>query len=347
MGDQTKYSLFFVKALQGFAEGILFELENQIVSAASLDPTFGQPFNTIPDRDHEAMGYRLPDRGDGIPGFIAKDDVLPCPPFAENVPPGKCPVKITYQRVLSDADASFDDNPNNIGIFGIYVDENLHWQKIVIPLPENFPQISHVTLTDTLKGFEVDRYETPSLEQVDNGQAYCLHVGHVGPGFYEMDMRLERGRSLRIRFIKFYPPEFESRYEQIKNAVSSAESSVRPTDSMPVNLYHSHAEDNEYEFPAEMMNHALAFATEWGENFRKPIDERMLRIYPNLSAGRIARLKKLADEAESYILRLAEDELAGNISESDIVPMARERYPWVDERQLYRIKNIGMYWARK
>ncbi len=347
MNDQTKYSLFFVKTFQGFAEGTLFELEDRIVSAASLDPTFGQKFNTIADSEYQTLGYRLPDRGDGIPGFIAKDDVLVCPPFAENVPPGKCPVKITYQRVLSDADPSFDDNPNNIGIFGIYVDENLHWQKIVVPLPENFPQISHVTLTNTLKGFEVDSYEIPSLEQIDNRQAYCLHVGHVGPGFYEMDMRLERGRCLRLRFIKFFPPEFEARYEQIANAVSSTGSFVRPADSMPVNLYHSHAEDNEYEFLAEMMNHALEFATEWGQNFRKPIDERMLRIYPDLSADQIARLKKLADEAESYILRLAEDELAGNISESDIVPMARETYPWVDESQLYRIKNIGMYWARK
>lgn len=341
------YALFFINQHSHFPDGTLLELEDQIVSAASLDPTFGQKFSTITDSEYQTLGYRLPDRGDGIPGFIARDDVLACPPFAENVPPGRCPVRITYQRVLSHADPSFDDNPNNIGIFGIYVDENLHWQKIVVPLPPEFPAISRVTLTNTLKSYEVDSYEVPSLEQIDHVQAYCLHVGHVGPGFYEMDMRLERGRYLRVRFIKLFPPEFESRYEQIKNAVSSTGSFVRPSESMPVNLYHSHAEDNEYEFPAEMMNHALELATEWGENFRKPIDERMLRIYPNLSADQIARLKKLADEAESYILRLADDELAGNISESDIVPMARERYPWVDESQLYRIKNIGMYWARK
>lgn len=101
------------------------------------------------------------------------------------------------------------------------------------------------------------------------------------------------------------------------------------------------------EFPVEMMNHALALATEWGENFRQPINDRMRLKYPNLIDEEIARLKKLADEAESCILSLADDELAGKITESDIVAMAREKYPWVDEQQLYRIKNIGMYWARK
>lgn len=101
------------------------------------------------------------------------------------------------------------------------------------------------------------------------------------------------------------------------------------------------------EFPIEMMNHALALATEWGENFRQPINDRMRMKYPELTDDEIARLKKLADEAESYILSLADDELAGKIGESDIVPMAGKKYPWVDEPQLYRIKNYGMYWARK
>lgn len=336
-------SIFFICDYSSFPEGTLLELEDNVTSAASVDRAFGQPFNTIPDSDHEAMGYRLPDRGDGVPGFISKADVIPCPQFAENVPPGKCPVKISYQRVLSDTDPILDDDPNNLGVFGIYVDQNLHWQKIVIPLPENFEPIQRVTLTNTLKNFEVDAYETPSLEQLDNGPAYCLHIGHVGPGFYEADISLTRGRFIRIRFVKFFPPEFEARYEMIKHATQRVEQ-ARPAETLPVNLIHEH---NEYEFPIEMMNHALALATEWGENFRKPIGDRMRLKYPDLTDDEVNRLKRIADEAESCILSLADDELAGKISESDIVPMAREKYPWVDDQQLYRIKNIGMYWARK
>ena len=101
------------------------------------------------------------------------------------------------------------------------------------------------------------------------------------------------------------------------------------------------------EFPVEMMNHALELATEWGENFRKSINDRMRLKYPELTDEQIEHLKKLADEAESYILSLADDELAGKIGESDIVPLAHEKYSWVNDQQLYRIKNIGMYWARK
>lgn len=347
MDQSPKYSLFFIKESPLFDEGTLVELEDQVISAASLDPTSDQRFNTVPEEDYEIMGYRLPDRGDGIPGFIGKDDVIPCPPFAENVPPGRCPVKITYQRVLSATDPSFDDNPNNIGIFGIGIDENLHWQKIVIPLPDNFPKIASVTLKNTLKDYDVDAYESPSLEQMENGEAYCLHVGHVGPGFYEMDMRLERGRYLRVRFIKFFPPEFTKRYELLKDGSYATPTFERPAGSLPVNLFHSHPDDLDLKFPAEMMNYALELATEWGENFRKPIDERMLLKYPELTSDQIAQLKAKADEAEAFICRLAERELDGEISEGDIVPLAREKFPWVNEVQLYRIKNIGMYWARK
>ncbi len=347
MDEPPKYSLFFLKDSSHFDEGTLVELEDNIVSAASLDATFGQKFNTIPDSDHEIFGYLLPDRGDGVPGFVGKEDVTPCPPFAENVPPGRCSVKITYQRVLSAADPSFEDNPNNIGIFGINIDENLHWQKIVFPLPDNFPEIVSVTLKNSLKYFEVDSYETPSLEQFENVKAYCLHVGHVGPGFYEMDMQFGRGRFLRIRFIKLFPPEFSDRYEQLKDGNYNAQVPERLAGSLPVNRHHSHADDLDLEFPIEMMNHALVLATEWGENFRKPIDERMRLKYPELTTDEITRLKKLADEAESYICHLAERELAGEIGEYDIVPIAKEKFPWVADDQLRRITNIGMYWARK
>lgn len=347
MDQPPKYSLFFIKDSPHFDEGTLVDLEDNIVSAASLDPTFGQKFTTIPDSDHEICGYRLPDRGDGIPGFIGKDDVILCPPFAENIPPGRCPVKVTYQRLLSDADPLFEDNPNNIGIFGITIDRNLHWQKLVFPLPDKFPEIVSVTLKNTLKNFDVDSYESPSLEELENGRAYCLHIGHVGPGFYEMDMRLGRGRYLRVRFIKFFPPEFDERYQALKDGTYNAAIPERPYDSMPVNLLHSHPDDLDLEFPIDMMNHALALATEWGEHFRKPIDERMLLKYPELTTDEIARLKKLADEAESYICHLAERELAGEIGEYDIIPLAREKFPWVADDQLGRLTNIGMYWARK
>ncbi|MGE3467293.1 MAG: hypothetical protein AB7J13_10200 [Pyrinomonadaceae bacterium] len=122
---------------------------------------------------------------------------------------------------------------------------------------------------------------------------------------------------------------------------------MNPSESIPANLDHSLADDLDLQFPIEVMNHALALATEWGENFRKPIDKRMWLKYPELTTDEIARLKKLAHEAESYICHLAERELAGEIGAYDIAPLAKAKFPWVAKGQLNRIIGIGMYWARK
>ena len=96
-----------------------------------------------------------------------------------------------------------------------------------------------------------------------------------------------------------------------------------------------------------MLDHALELASEWGPNFRKPIHDRMRLRYPDLTDDQIDRLKEAADEAESYIVRLGEDELAGRIREDDIIRLARERFPWASDHQISRLKNISMYWARK
>lgn len=96
-----------------------------------------------------------------------------------------------------------------------------------------------------------------------------------------------------------------------------------------------------------LLNSALEFASEWGENFRKPILERMLQRHPELSEAEILELEAEGKCAESCITGLAERECAGEISEGDIVPMAHEKFPWITDDHLYRIKNIGMFWARK
>jgi hypothetical protein len=101
------------------------------------------------------------------------------------------------------------------------------------------------------------------------------------------------------------------------------------------------------EFPDEMMDHAFELATEWGPNFRKPIHDRIRLRYPDLTDDQIDRLKAIADEAESYIVHLGEEELEGRIREGDIIRLASERYPWASAVQVSRLKNIAMYWARK
>lgn len=103
----------------------------------------------------------------------------------------------------------------------------------------------------------------------------------------------------------------------------------------------------EREYSDELLNAALELVTEWGENYSKPIHERILGKYPGLSPAEIDDLTKRAREAEYYIYKLAEKELDGDLAEMDIVPEARKKFAWLDGSNAARLKNIGMFYARK
>ena len=350
MTDKPKYKLFFLKQNHFFDEGTLFELADEITYEASLDKSFDQRFNTVQAELYNNFGYLLPDRGDGVAGFIHQDSVLDCPDFAENVPPGKCPVKITSIRLLSRADALFDEKVNNINIFGVRVEQNLQYQKIVVPLPKDFPPIQFVTLNNRLKNIEIESYANPSLETINENNAYCLHIGHIAPGFYETEINLPKGKFIKLRFIKFFPEYFKEKYPFIAaNPIVEkpttffiGEVGFRPEDYLNKSL-----NIGKETFSDELLNIALEIKTEWGENFRKPIDERILLKFPALTAAEINELDKIAGEAESFIYHLAEQEIEGKILETDIVVKTRLKFPWLYDSNLFRLKNIGMYYARK
>ncbi len=100
-------------------------------------------------------------------------------------------------------------------------------------------------------------------------------------------------------------------------------------------------------FTDELLNTALELATEWGENFRMPIHERIRQGYPDLTDAEIDELTIIARRAESRIYELAEDELAGKLSEYEIVPEAMREFTWLYASSAGRLKNIGMYYARR
>lgn len=100
-------------------------------------------------------------------------------------------------------------------------------------------------------------------------------------------------------------------------------------------------------YTPRMMNAALELATEWGENFRKPIDSRMLERFPELSTDDISWLYENARKAESFIYGLGERELNGQISENDIVRLARCEFAWLAAANADRLKGIAMFYARK
>lgn len=298
----AKISLFFLKPNEYFPEGTLFELS-----------------------DSETIS--LPDGGDGEAVFIDRGLLLPCPEFAENVPPGQCPVSVT---AISEGDLG-----------EAIVDVTLHYQVIEIPLADGINEILSATVNDRVHGWQAERYESAAVEG-----KYRLHIGHLRPGFYEVIFELSNREPLRMTFIKFFPKQFTDRYAEIAQTsqIRSGGTDIREVPIPAIAIKPHHRGDA---FSDELLNYALKLTTEWGENYGKPINERILRLFPELSDDEITELTKLSREAEYYIYDLAAQELDGRIHENDIVPLAREKFSWLDRENSARLANIGMYYARR
>ena len=299
---REKYGLFFLRPNSLFPEGTLFELAIDAV-------------------------MRLPDRGDGETAEIDRGLLLRCPEFAENVPPGQCPVAVTS---ISEGD-----------LCDAAVDVTLHYQIIEVPVAAGIKEILSVTTNDRLHGWEADRYGSAAVEA-----KYRLHIGHLRPGFYESIFELPDREPLRLTFIKSFPKQFTDRYAEI--AQSEQMDRVRlgaseiPAPAIAIKPHHRGDA-----FSVELLNYALKLATEWGENYGKPINERILSLFPELSDDEIDQLTNLSREAEYYIYDLATQELDGKIREDQIVPLAIEKFTWLDRENTARLANIGMYYARR
>lgn len=269
----------------------------------------------------------LPDGGDGEAVFIDRSILLPCPEFAENVPPGQCPVTVT----------SISSGELN----GVSVDESIHFQVIVVPIAAGVDEVRSATVNDRLHGWQADRYESATVEG-----KYRLHIGHLPPGFYETIFELPARDLLRMTFIKFFPKQFTDRYSEIAQTerMMSGGSDIREVPIPAIAIKPHHRGDP---FSDELRNYALKLTTEWGENYGKPIDERILQLFPELSVEEIAELTKLSREAEYYIYDLAAQELDGKIREDQIIPLASEKFTWLDRENAARLTNIGMYYARR
>jgi hypothetical protein len=100
-------------------------------------------------------------------------------------------------------------------------------------------------------------------------------------------------------------------------------------------------------YDSKIFNAALELATEWGENFGKPIADRLRERFSDLSDDEILVITDLVRKAEYRIYEFASMEESGRISESDITRIAAEEFPWMDSSHIGRLKNIGMYYARR
>lgn len=270
----------------------------------------------------ELAGYTLPDRGNGESIEIDPAILVDCHPFAENVPPGQCPVQITS---FSAGDLSH-----------VRLDQTIHWQKLEVSIAPS--AILSIDVLDRARDFEADHYEAPSGEE---DLHYKLHIGHLRPGFYAAMFGLVDGQTARLTFIKHFPDSFAKRCVPIE---PQTEKVMLPERSQ---VFETPKDEAYFGFSAQLLNAALELTTEWGENYGKPIDERILAKYPDLTPNEIATLTKISGEAEYFIYSLAERELAGEISETEIPQLAVKEHPWLNAQNTARLTGIGMFYARK
>lgn len=268
----------------------------------------------------------LPDRGDGEPASIQRKDAVLCPPLDINVPPGHCGVKTTSIS-LPGAGLQASD---------VSLEQSIHTQLLIVPVETL--ELTEVIVRDRRRDTEIDEYVSPRITADGN---YEVYIQHLGPGFYEAVFKTADNATGRMTFIKFYPQHIADGFAYLLEESDRAENQEVPIKSTPLHIrYHG-------EYTADLLNTALELVTEWGENYRKPIDERILRSYPDLTSEEIAELSKLSNDAEYYIYSLGEKELDGELSEAEIALEAKRKYPWINDNNLYRLKNIAMYYARR
>ncbi len=100
----------------------------------------------------------------------------------------------------------------------------------------------------------------------------------------------------------------------------------------------------------EILNFGLELAMEWGENWLKPIQERLHAKYPGLSSEERDRLDVICREAMKFayetVYRMAEASGKAT-SRTDFASVLGQRYPWIDRKNAEHLFSKGMYYAWK
>lgn len=99
-----------------------------------------------------------------------------------------------------------------------------------------------------------------------------------------------------------------------------------------------------------LMNYALNLAQEWGEDWLKPIQERLGKAYPNFSRKKLDECNTIAQTAMKYghdlVYSMAEAQ-GKNINQETWKESYLARYPWVDDTNLKHLFSTGSYYAMK
>ncbi len=287
------------------------------------------------------QAYLVPDDGRGLPAELLVSNTKICPDHIfEGIDLRTGEPRIT--RVETGHGKSLPtDNPKPP--CGILKSENvsLEYQEalkrwgVVIQLPPFEAVAEKMVLIDTLRNEQVIEYELRNYKLTDTRLDWDL--SDLRPGFYQLQVRFPGDWFHSIRLIKFFPLLVDA--EKIPPA---PEKPWQKVIDKVMQVFESPVQDKD-----DLRNQALDFCLEWGEMFNKPTQERMMAKYPSLTQPEADELDRLAREVRSFVYDLCQQEYEGKMMESDLHFEARRKYPWLNNPNLNRMINVGMYYARR
>jgi hypothetical protein len=286
--------------------------------------------------------YQLPDGGRGFAVSLAVSDTKICPEHVfegHDIRKGPCRVTSASTQ-FGDAGKKEDVTPpcgrlreENVSVQS---NEAVGSQGFLIDLPPFEEVAEKMVLLDRLSGLTVIEYVLRNYKHSDTQLKW--DVSDLNPGFYALRICFPDGWFHDITFIKFFP--FYVEPDKIPKAPEKRWQSL--VDKV-VEAFAAPQRDENTDLP----NQALDLCLEWGEMFNQPTQERMMQRHSDLTREKADELDRLAREVRSFVYDLCQQESEGKIEESKLHMLTRRKYPWVSDTNFYRMKNVGMYYARR
>jgi len=100
-----------------------------------------------------------------------------------------------------------------------------------------------------------------------------------------------------------------------------------------------------------LLNYTLELAQEWGDDWLKPIQERLGKAYPSFTQEQLENYNTIAQAAmklgHDLVYNMAEKQGREKINQEQWEASYLSRFPWVDKKNLSHLFSTGMYYAMK
>lgn len=286
--------------------------------------------------------YLLPDNGRGRGVELHVSDTAPCPEHlfdGSNLNAGPSRVtRVFTARGETDEETAIHPPCGRLTEQHITLETNeaLKSQAFRIDLPPFDSVVEKMVLYDTMRRRVVLEYELRNYKPSDTRLSW--DVSDLYPGFFDLRVQFPGGWAHTIRFIKSFPFPVD-----LNNIPPAPE---KRADAMARKIFQKMEAEERAAAEKDLRNQALDLCLEWGEHFNKPTQERMMSRF-GISPAEADELDRLAREVRSFVYGLCEQELAGDIQVADIHFQTLRKYPWVNAQNFARMKNVGMYYARR